>query len=390
MSFAYVSAMAGPVGLKRVQRGFTLIELMIGLLLGLLSVLVITQVMATSEGKRRTTSMGGDAQTNGAMALYTLQRDLQMAGYGLTSSLDALGCEVRAQYGTAVSYTFPLAPVVIDDGGTGPDTVTVLRAQSAGFSLPLVIDGSHSMTDDSFVVRSGFGAAVDNMMIAVPKLQGAGTWCTLFQVAEDKSSPTTKLEFTIVPHVLAGASGGSLWNQPGMFPSSYVKDDYLLNMHTLIRRAYSIFAVDQAYSLRATDLGASAQDLYPQIVNLKALYGTGVLDAAGNVIVDMYTNKPRTTNAQWQGVVAIRVAIVARSAKYEKEVVTPIMPQWDVGPKLDVAGTPATCNGTNKCITLTVPKLDSGMGDGSEEEWKHYRYKVYETIVPVRNVLWNS
>jgi type IV pilus assembly protein PilW len=27
--------------------------------------------------------------------------------------------------------------------------------------------------------------------------------------------------------------------------------------------------------------------------------------------------------------------------------------------------------------------------DGNAD-WKHYRYKVYETVVPLRNLLWQS
>ncbi len=45
---------------------------------------------------------------------------------------------------------------------------------------------------------------------------------------------------------------------------------------------------------------------------------------------------------------------------------------------------PATtpCNGTSNCIALKVNHTWPA-GD-------HYRYKVFDTIVPLRNVLWNS
>ena len=54
------------------SRGFTLIELMIGMALGLLAVLIITQVMSLFEAQRRTTTGSADAQTNGGIALYSI------------------------------------------------------------------------------------------------------------------------------------------------------------------------------------------------------------------------------------------------------------------------------------------------------------------------------
>ena len=97
------------------QRGVTLVELMVGMLIGLLAVIVISQVLLVSEGQSRTTSGGADAQVNGALALYALQRDVQMAGYGLTSSPDVLGCPINARFNGAVPTGFPdrLAPVII-------------------------------------------------------------------------------------------------------------------------------------------------------------------------------------------------------------------------------------------------------------------------------------
>ena len=65
------------------QYGFSLVELMVGLVIGLLATLVIIQVFSTFEGQKRSTSGSSDAQTNGSIALMSIQRNVQMAGYGL-------------------------------------------------------------------------------------------------------------------------------------------------------------------------------------------------------------------------------------------------------------------------------------------------------------------
>lgn len=103
----------------RRQRGVTLIELMVGLLLGLVVVLVTAQVLSFSEGQKRVTTGGGDAQVNGALGLYTLQREIQMAGYGLLSDLSVLGCPIQANHAVAGALNWTLVPVMITAGAAG-------------------------------------------------------------------------------------------------------------------------------------------------------------------------------------------------------------------------------------------------------------------------------
>jgi type IV pilus assembly protein PilW len=97
------------------QRGVTLIELMVGMVIGMLAILVISQVLLVSEGQKRTTTGGADAQVNGALALYTLQRDIQTAGYGFTSSPALIGCPINARFNgtTPTGFATTLAPIFI-------------------------------------------------------------------------------------------------------------------------------------------------------------------------------------------------------------------------------------------------------------------------------------
>jgi type IV pilus assembly protein PilW len=363
------------------QRGFTLVELMVGLVLGLLTVLVITQVMVLAEGKKRTVSMGSDAQVNGALSLFTIQRDIEQSGYGATASPDALGCTVHKQFDTGSMSTFTLAPVVITAGvGNAPDKITVLQGNTTGFSAPMLLTGVHTQSDNHFTVGSSLGAVAGNMMIAVPKLQDANNWCTLFDVTNDTSSATTTLSDTNVPHK-TDATGK--WNQSAILPvSGYIDGSYLLNMGAMVSRTYSVSGAGnlQVQELSLTDgTTPAAQDLYPQIVNLQALYGK---DTNADGVVDLYDNVTPTDNPGWQQVLAVRVAVVARSNQFEKTAVTSAAPQWNVGSGTTVTGPVTTaCNGSSTCIALDVSTL---------ADWQHYRYKVYDTIVPLRNVLWNA
>ena len=82
--------------LNRREAGFTLVELMVGLTIGMLATVVIMQVLSVFEAQKRSTTGTADAQTNGGIALYTITRDLQMAGWGMHPVGDPLATTASA------------------------------------------------------------------------------------------------------------------------------------------------------------------------------------------------------------------------------------------------------------------------------------------------------
>ncbi|MFZ4551993.1 MAG: PilW family protein [Aquabacterium sp.] len=363
------------------QRGFTLVELMVAVLLGMLTVLVISQVLVQSETRKRTISSGSDAQLNGALALFTLQREIQMAGYGTAANPASLGCKLSGQYGsTGTAFSVPLAPVVIVNGLNGaPDTLSVLQARPRSVAVPMQVKEDHAKTGVAFVVDSTQGVSVGDMVVAIPETitDYATSQCSLFQVTTDASDPVVTLTSTRVPHTVANA-----WNQSAVFPTGgFPSKSYLVNMGNLSLNTYAISAT---YNMTVTNRSwtngtVSTQDLFPQVVNLQALYGK---DTNSDGIVDTYDETTPTTPAGWAQVRTIRVAVVARSAKDEGVNVTTSQPLWDVGATDTITGpTTSACHGASKCITLTVNTIPN---------WQRFRYKVYDTIIPLRNVLWNS
>jgi type IV pilus assembly protein PilW len=356
------------------SRGVSLVELMIGLALGLVVTLVVAQVLSFAEGQKRITSGGSDAQVNGALALYTLQRELQMAGYGLTGDQAALGCPIQAKFGNAgAAFNWALAPVSITDGANGtPDQITVLSAGRA-FSVPLLVTVDHAKAGDRFVVRSTIGVAVGDLLIAVPDGYAAATnWCTAFNVSSIAGT-----------NQLVHANGASApWNQSGaasiMPDAGYPAGTALVNAGQLINRSFGISA-NNALRQRTLNLATAAtedQELFPQVVNLQALYGK---DTNNDGVVDTYNTTTPTTNALWRQVLAIRLAVVVRSVNFDKQEVTTAEPLWDVGNSATVAG--STACGESQCLSLKVDAL---------ADWKHYRYTVFDVVAPLRNLLWGG
>lgn len=368
---------------RRAQAGFTLIELMIGVVIGLLASLAVTHVLVNAEGAKRTTTSASDAQINGALALSTLQRSVQSSGYGFTSIPAVVGCTLTATFGGAPVDGFPtrLAPVMITPNATAglPDTIRVLASGKTTFAMPLrVVAPGYKKNDVMFPVASTIGVAgpvttgtkvPGDLMVAA---SSATSPCTVFQVT---AAPTAALE-------VARADDAG-WNTAGSPAESYGSGSFLINLGKPFDVAYSI--VDN--SLRATTLNlnnetaepsydAAPVELFPNIVQLQAYYGK---DSANTGVVDTWDKVAPTTNEGWLKVIAVRVAVVARSTQFEKEDVTHDNLQWDVGTAIAIAGT-ADC-GTSKCVTLKIDHLD---------DWKRYRYRVFDTVIPLRNMLWNS
>lgn len=373
------SSLSSLHGARRGAAGFTLIELMVGVLVGLLATLVIAKVLSVAEGQRRSSTSGSDAQVNGGLAIYELQRQLKMAGYGITTEGAALGCTLSAFVNGAAPAALPpvLAPVMITAGANGaPDAVRILSSSKTSFSLPAkLIAPFYDPTDvvgdkaSRLAITSSLGMDQGDLLAlvyqaAVPA--AAARTCQIFQISE---VPALKQ----VERKTAG-----LWNKAS-FPDAVSGDGaFLVNLGALNDISFSLTA---DYKLRQTtrrlvDQSSTTQDLQPHIVALRALYGK---DTNGDDVVDTFDADTPDSNAGWLQVRAVRLALLARSAQFEKDEVTGSAPQWDVGTFATVAGS-ATC-GSSRCVAM-----NADVGD----DWKHYRYKVFELLVPLRNQLWRA
>jgi hypothetical protein len=89
----------------KANAGFSIIDIMVGMVIALLGIIIIFQVFSVSESIKRTTTSGGDALQNGTLALFTLENSLKQAGYGIFSSTN-------------------LPPLPADPAGTAPVAIT--------------------------------------------------------------------------------------------------------------------------------------------------------------------------------------------------------------------------------------------------------------------------
>ena len=364
--------------------GFTLVELMVGMALALITTVIIAQVVVNAEGQRRTTSSGSDAQVNGSVGLYTVSRDVQGAGYGLISHSAALGCPITAKYGSAATLALTLAPVTITVNANGVPTLRTFSSGRSSFSVPMVVKANHAAVDTSFTVNSSTGVSNGDTMMAIPGTWSSSNWCTVFQVA---GSGASVLSSTVVPNVTVTAGWNPASTASLMPTTGYPADtSYLVNLGSIVLREYTVASENLVMrELQATGTWGADQVLASGIVALRVMYGKDT-SAPKDGVVDQFDTTTPTTADDWSRVLSVRIAVVARSEVREKDAVTTTDPVWDVGTATTVSGTAACSTGSSRqCLTLTIPKPNA-----TDTEWQHYRYKVYDTVVPLRNVVWSA
>lgn len=357
------------------QSGLSLVELLVAVVIGLVGILAMTQAYLTSDRFNRSTTGEGSAQTGGLIALYQMERDVRMAGYGIASS-SALGCGTidwyyDPHYSASINPSSPLpvltlAPVAITTNGTNPDVITVMYSSTAERLMPTSIT-SFVASSSEVTVDGVYGFNVGDLILLVNST--SPTRCTLGKITQVQSGPQ-KLQLN------PGASAP--YNPPawGSFPGTYGSGDLMLNLGNPIVRSYSI----NNNKLRVTDAllqtaGATPLDIVDSIVDMRAQYGKDNGAGGGTANdgrVDEYNNTSPTTGAEWQQVLSIRMGILARIGVYEKPA---------SGSNCDATTTARTWSGG------TFTKLDVSTVTSED---RCYRYRVFETTIPLRNMIWRA
>lgn len=362
--------------MRRAQRGVSLIEVLVAVAIGMIGILIMTQAYLTSDEFNKATLGAGGAQTNGNIALFTLEREGRMAGYGFNSAA-ALECgninwHYNGQYSGNLGGGLPnieLAPVVITTTAGAPDQITIMYATGEQRVTPATIDKTMPSSSSEINIDGTSGFQDNDLVLMVSRT--SPVTCTMVQLTQVQTS-ASKLQHN--PGVSAP------YNPPGggsLFPA-YTKNDPLFNLGNPIVRTYAI--VND--SLRASDVflnaaaaGSGNFDMVDGIVDMRALYGK---DTNDDGVVDVYDNVKPVGGAQWLQVLSLRIAVVARVGHYEKPSgpncdATTANPTWTYE---NPVGTPQTAS--FNWTDLTVPSNQA----------RCYRYRVFETTVPLRNMIW--
>jgi type IV pilus assembly protein PilW len=353
------------------QRGASLIEIMVGVVIGLIAILVIYQVFAVSEGLRRNTTGVGDAQQNGLLSSFTLGIELANAGNGIAASAEKLyNCSNLSNDPTK---SYRPVPVLITDGGSAnaPDEFSVFYAASTSLVTPVpfgTIPASYAAGAD-FVVQSPLPGALNafkpgDMVIAIkdPRVSEQCARSVITKVTGPAG------ELVTLQHTLKDGAGVSFTSESLLFnlgPESRVQRvRYYVDPATNVLYSQNLFRPD----LPPVPLASG-------VVNLKAQYGVdkdndGYLDdwvsaSEGGWDAATLMSGAGTKLEQLSSIKAVRIALVTRSEQFDK----------------DAGGFAHTL------FSCSSPPCDGSIAITAPAQW---RYRVYETIVPLRNVIWNK
>ncbi|HYX65853.1 MAG TPA: PilW family protein, partial [Burkholderiales bacterium] len=339
-----------PFTSARAARGFSMVELMVAMTIGLIGVIIIFQVFETSEGVRRTTVAGGDAQQNGAIALYSLEHDLRNGGMGVNDTPYA-GCNIVGYDSARSTPNFPtagntmvLAPVQITFGADAqtPDSISVFYGSQIQIANSTTLAANMTSPTSQLVLQTRFGYRLGDLLL----LSEPGKNCVFMEVTglPTTSGDTNKVNHDTLTYTLSGgASVGSRFNPAGgmgvtydgVSTSSVARVFNLGNLHDDLNfpasqnvtvPVYNTYAISNGKTLTVQNefvisggvpaLNAVADN----IVHLRAEYGLddGALGGTANDgLVDHYVSDVSGIPNWPQVVIAVHIAVVARSAQPE-------------------------------------------------------------------------
>lgn len=329
-----------------------MIEIMVGLVIGMLGFIVVMQVFSLSESRNRTTIAGDDAQNGGAIALHGIQRDIRLSGFG-TSAPNIIGCNVLLRAGVTLNA---LTPVTINHASIpagDANTDTILINYGTGNSSPEGDSITAQPSTATYTVQTPTSFALNDLVIA--QAQARPTPCNLtLDSVTGIPSPGSNVN---VETGVAGMANGTLYNL-GQSPKILV---YAIRNNNLTVCDYIVNNCSIAANTGNETIWIP---IASNIVSMRAEYGHDT-DAAMNGVVDAYNQTTPTTACGWLKVSAIRIVLVARSNQKDGNAVTAAAPLWS--------------GSAGAAINLS-----------SLIDWNRYRYKTFETLVPIRNIAWQG
>ena len=354
-------------GMARKSAGLSLVELLVATLITLIGLLVITQVFAVYEGWKRTTTGVAQTQESGLLGAFTIEQDLRNAGFGLIG----VDCTSIANYHTQAagnSVSLPAKSLTITQEGkeekatSRNDRIDVLYSTSAFANVDVRLQYEIADSAADLYVNNDLGFATGDLIL----LGSDGGVCSLLQFSG--KDPNT--EVSLRPNVTSSGNARLLphvpgaetpWNPPdgtnSLSGKHYSVGTRVLNLGQglVSHRFYVKDDTLRMDELNAGNGSVSTYDLVPGVVGLRA------------ACLPAMPCSDSTT--------AIRFGLIVRSSNREKDAV--VQQEVTIVDK--------------KALIAFWPGDGAPTHDlGSDEEALHYRYRVFQTVVPLKNIVWNT
>ncbi|MBK4734813.1 PilW family protein [Noviherbaspirillum sp. DKR-6] len=364
-----------------------MIELLVGAAIALLGLVAMAEAFLSFDLQRRVSGGGMDAQTAAGTALFRIEREAQEAGLGI-SDARFTGCAVAFNAGQAAQ---PLMAVhIVQGSGGAPDSLVLVAGDGHAAPTQLV---AGLTAGGELALATTLGMAADDIVL----LQESGKACSLVRIGSVQSAQRASR---------VALDGSALNASADTIPAGgYTAAALAVDLGRLQTITYSV--TDAGLMRRADAPGQTGVDMpiASDIVSLKAQYGFDTRSGArGDLRVDRWS--AAMMDADGDGIVggagdlqrigAIRLAIVARSnARTQRG-------------SCNATGGASASSSTVATTTTTATTTSAGPGNTPQwqaadangklgaqgislthlPDWQCYRYRVYDTVIALRNPLW--
>ena len=347
-----------PAHRPRASRGVTLVDVLAGLVVALIAVAVVYQTLVIVQATRRNAAAVADLHANGSLALSILASRIGNAGAGLAAVARWLDtCPAVADIATTMR---PVHVLISDGGGADrSDSIVIRQSLAAAGSVPLAF-AADAPPGANFRIDAVDGIATGDRIVAIGRNGACAT--------------------TVVTGVTGAA--GILDVAHTAIAVALPITSVLLDLGPAGRGFATRFDV-VANTLRTADVvnGDAPNPLLSNVVVVKLRYG---VDNDGDGTVDTWVGAaagsgwdPATLlaapRATLERIRAVRIGVIVRSEQPDRgrrEAFPWVLFDCEADDK-------ALCPGR---VSGTIAATTSGA----------YRYRTFETIVPLRNVVWNA
>jgi len=376
--------------------GFSIVELMVAVVVGMIAVIFATRLLVTSEQQKSAAVGGSDSMQNGMLAMFQINTDAAQAGWGINDALingcntlmqDTEGFQLAPATRNGAAIT-PLTPVVIQNNGNRSDVITLYSGSAmsgvGNVGVGAAYAGGPAITIN---LNTPFNFLQGDVLLVAP--EPAGGDCSLAQL---DSTPANNV-LSITSNASSRYNAGTLLG--GNYTSGQARVFNLGQPQKLSFHTWSV--TNGVLLLRATDLAGTSrnpQTVIDNVVAIKAQYGfdtrtPAALAADPRLQVNQWSANMINADGDgetggagdYQRVASIRLAVIARSSVVEK-------PDPGTG----------TCSATTAALTVFSNAAPAGVAavpvavaldvPNDPVSWTCYRYRAFETIVPIRNSGW--
>jgi type IV pilus assembly protein PilW len=349
------------ISLRKSDLGFSLVELLVATAITLISLLIIVQVFSVYDGWKRTTTGTAQSQENGLLGAFSIERDLRHAGFGMIG----LGCPTINAYTLLSPALSPSAqpvfrsrslktiPRLVPTNDQHPLQLIAFRQHCGRLQAAMADSGAYLIVDNGIGFNQG-----DMVLLSQPPKD-----CSILQLSQDATGATGLHGSATLPRCPVESTSRT-YSVPcrrvlGVPAAPRFSISASWSTAAIMCRTTCCAWMKETWSLATT---------IPSI-SFPAWSGCGRVTAATPIppdgVLDVFDNDTAAlilagVNGEYPG----------RGADQ------PDRSQRQLGENRGQPG--------GHCLLARRETLAIAPDD------RHYRYRVFQTVVPLKNMIWNN